>query len=70
MWVQKFITKETRTNVPRFKTFLRLNQDLLKLWYEDTTTQYEERIQFPMRVIRFLTSTAILFVFVYAFVFP
>ena len=34
MWVHKFITKETRTQVPKFKTFLRNNQDLLKLWYE------------------------------------
>ena len=70
MWVQKFITKETRTQVPKFKTFLRNNQDLLKLWYEDTTTRVEERMAFPMRVIRFLTSTAILFVFVYAIVNP
>ena len=56
--------------MPKFKTFLRNNQDLLKLWYEDTATRIEERMAFPMRVIRFLTSTSLLFVFVYAFVNP
>ena len=70
MWVKKFITKETRTQVPKFNTFLRNNQDLLKLWYEDVNCPLEERIPFPMRVIRFLCSFAILFVWVYAFVNP
>ena len=70
MWVNRYLTKETRTHVPKFKTFLRNNQDLLKLWYEDVNSVLEERIAFPMRVIRFMCSAAILFIACYAIVDP
>lgn len=37
MWAYKFLVKETRLQVPKYRTFFFQNQELLNLWYEDET---------------------------------
>ena len=70
MWVYKFINKETRTQVPSLWTFLRSNQETIKMWLENITEPIDLRIHFSLRVIRWLTSLCILFLFVYAMIAP
>ena len=70
MWVYKFVNKETRTQVPTFWTFLRTNHETIKMWLEDTTEVVEMRIHFALRVMRWLVSLCILFLFVYAMINP
>lgn len=70
MWAQKFINKETRTQVPKLKTFLIQNHDLLKLWFEDQLESFEDRMIFPIRILRFVATTCILFIFVYLMIDP
>lgn len=62
MWAYKFLHKETRLQVPKFRTFFFQNQDLLKLWYEDETEMVlEDRVPFYMRVMKYMASLCILF---------
>ena len=70
MWVYKFVNKETRTQVPTFWTFLRTNHETIKMWLENTTEVVEMRIHFALRVMRWLVSLCILFLFVYAMINP
>lgn len=70
MWVYKFINKETRTQVPTYWTFLRSNHESVKMWLENTTELVEMRIHFALRVMRWLVSLCILFLFVYAMINP
>lgn len=70
MWAQRFIKKETRTQVPTFRKFLTQNHDLLKLWFEDSLEAPEDRMTFPLRILRFLATTCLLFIFVYAIIYP
>ena len=70
MWVYKFVNKETRTQVPSFWTFLVTNHETLKMWLENTSEKVELRIHFALRVIRWLTSLCILFLFVFAMISP
>lgn len=70
MWAYKYARKETRLQVPKFKNFMKQNHDLLKLWYEDTQEQLEERIGFLLRCLRFLTGFLILFLAVYLIIDP
>ena len=53
MWAYKYIQKETKLEVPKFKVFLFQNQDLLKLWYEDESEPMEDRISFAMRFLKY-----------------
>ena len=66
MWAYKFITKDTRLQVPRFKTFFFANQELLQLWYEDEYSSLEERVNFPMRCLKYFAHLFILWVIVVA----
>jgi hypothetical protein len=50
--------------------FLIQNHDLLKLWIEDTLEPYSERMFFPLRILRFLSSVCILFIMVYVIIAP
>ena len=70
MWLYKFINKESRTHVPTFWTFLRTNHDSIKMWLENTAEPLHLRIHFALRVIRWITSACILFLFVYAMIGP
>ena len=70
MWVYKFIQKDSRTQVPSFWTFLRSNQDTIVMWLENTTEPINTRVHFSLRVLRWLTSMCILFMFVYAMIRP
>ena len=70
MWVYKFIDKESRAQVPTYWTFLRTNQDTIKMWLENTTVPVQDRIGFSLRVIRWIVSTCILFLFIYALIDP
>jgi len=53
MWAYKFVHKDTKLDVPRFKTFFYQNQDLLKLWYEDESEPQEDRVSFAMRCLKY-----------------
>ena len=64
MWVYKFIDSETRTQVPSFWTFLRSNHDLIRMWLENTSEPLSERLNFTLRVMKWITSVCILFLFV------
>lgn len=70
MWAQRFIKKETRTQVPTFRKFLMQNHDLLKLWFEDTLESPEDRMGFLLRILRFLATLCIMFIFVYVIISP
>ena len=39
MWAYRYINKETRLQVPTFKTFIKQNHDILKLWCEERRTR-------------------------------
>lgn len=56
--------------MPKLKTFLIQNHDLLKLWFEDQLEPLEERVFFPLRILRFIAQVSILFIFVYAIIDP
>ncbi len=70
MWAYKFLRKDTRLQVPTFKTFMRQNHDLLKLWFEEEHEPLEERINFILRVFRFLVYIMILIIIEYALINP
>ena len=70
MWVYKYSKKETRYHVPKYWTYLKENQDALKMWFEDMADDPKERIPFSLRVIQYFISVCILYVFVYAFINP
>ena len=70
MWVYKFVDKETRTQVPTFGTFLRANHDTVHMWLENTTEPMEVRLSFTLRLIQWITSVCILFLFVHALIAP
>jgi Ni,Fe-hydrogenase maturation factor len=56
--------------VPKLGTFYIQNHDLLKLWFEDQLETHQDRMFFPLRILRFLTQTCILFIFVYVIIGP
>lgn len=56
--------------MPKLKTFLIQNHDLLKLWFEDQLEPFEDRMIFPLRILRFLATTFLLFIFVYVIIDP
>lgn len=70
MWVYKFADKETRNQVPTLNTFLRGNQDTIKMWLENTTETVAWRVHFSLRLLHWLVSVCILFLTVYALVDP
>ena len=70
MWAYKFMKKETRLQVPSFSTFLKENHDLLKLWCEEVSEPLEDRIIFPLRILRFATYFFLLFLIVVALIDP
>jgi hypothetical protein len=70
MWVYKYSQEKSRTQVPKFWTFLRQNHDVFKLWFEDVTEAIEDRISFPLRLIRFISTQCLLFIFIYIFIGP
>jgi len=53
MWAYKYLHKDSRTNVPKYWTFLKSNHDMLKLWFEDQTEPLNDRVSFPVRCIKF-----------------
>lgn len=61
MWAYKFLNKDTRLQVPSFKTFMFQNQEWLQLWYEDETVELEDRVNFAMRCLRYSGHLFILF---------
>ena len=70
MWVYKFVDKKTRTQVPGFWTFVRSNHDSIKMWLENTSEPTNIRLGFSLRVLRWLISVCILFLFVFALIDP
>jgi hypothetical protein len=70
MWAHKFIRKETRSHVPKYKTFIFQNHDLLKMWFEDMAETQEDRCSFCIRGLRWLAGVAILFIFTYLVISP
>jgi hypothetical protein len=70
MWAHKFIRKETRQQVPKYKTFIMQNHDLLKMWFEDMAEPIQDRCVFGIRFIRWLASLAILFIMTYTVIAP
>lgn len=70
MWAYKFIKKETRLQVPSFKTFLKQNHDILKLWCEEVQEPLEERIIFPLRILRFVVYFFMLFLLIVGLINP
>lgn len=68
MWAYKFLQKETKLQVPRFKTFFYQNQDLLVLWYEDQNEPVEDRIPFSMRCLKYVAHMCILFAIMVALI--
>ena len=70
MWVYKFIDKKTRYQVPTYWTFLRSNQDSVKMWLENTTVPVSDRVGFSLRVIRWFVSTCILFLLIFSLIGP
>ena len=51
MWLFKFVDKETRTQVPSYKTFIRSKQDTIKMWLENTSQPVELRQSFSLRFL-------------------
>eukprot|EP00347_Sterkiella_histriomuscorum_P020903 403336019 len=70
MWAYKFARKETRLQVPKYRTFLKQNHDLLKLWYEEEHEASEERVNFLLRNFRFGIYILLIFIFVYTLIDP
>ena len=68
MWSYKYLNKDTKLHVPKFKTFFFQNQELLNLWYEDETEPLEERIHFAMRCLKYVAHLFILFVLIIAII--
>ena len=66
MWAYKYLHKETKLQVPKFKTFFYQNQDLLKLWYEDMEQPLEDRVNFYMRSLKYIAHLSILFIILIA----
>lgn len=70
MWVYKIMRKDTRSQVPNFKIFLRQNHDLMKFWYEEESEQVEDRIIFLLRAIRFMCYLMLLYILVNLIISP
>jgi hypothetical protein len=70
MWAFKLAKKETRTIVPSYRNFMEENQDSLKLWFEEMREVPDERSSFLVRLIKFLTHIAILFIMLYVLINP
>lgn len=68
MWAYKFLQKDTKLQVPKFKTFVYQNQDLLKLWYEDESEPLEDRISFAMRCLKYGAQICMQMTILYAFI--
>jgi hypothetical protein len=48
--------------VPKSRTFLRQNHDLIKFWLEEIYEEYEDRFSFLLRLMRLLCSVCPLFI--------
>ena len=70
MWIYKFIDKEARTQVPTFWTFIVSNHDTMKMWVENTAEPVENRLGFSLRLLRWVITTCILFLFVHVMINP
>lgn len=70
MWAYKYLNEDTRLHVPTFRTFLRQNHDIFKLWCEEVWEPLENRTNFMLRIIRFATYFFMLFLLVCALVDP
>ena len=70
MWAYRYINKETRLQVPTFKTFIKQNHDILKLWCEEIQEPMDERVNFTLRIFRFATYCFLLFLIVILLVAP
>jgi len=70
MWAYKFLNKDSRLYVPTLKTFLKQNHDLLKLWFEEEHEPPDERINFWIRMLRFITYLLLAVVMEYALIDP
>ena len=68
MWAYEFAKRDTRYKVSRLKTFLKINHDLPKLWYEEDHVPPEIRTNFYLRVLKFYTYLNLLLIFVYVFI--
>lgn len=68
MWAYKFIQKDSRLHVPRFKTFFYQNQEILRLWYEDENEPLEDRIPFYARSLKYIGHLCILFIILMALI--
>jgi hypothetical protein len=56
--------------VPKLKTFLLQNHDLMKVWFEDQLEPLSQRMYFPLRILRFTATICILFIITYAMIDP
>jgi hypothetical protein len=70
MWAYKYVHKDTKLEVPRFRTFFYQNQDLLKLWYEDESEPVEDRVSFSMRCLKYIAHLCILCIILFALISP
>ena len=70
MWAYKFLKKSTRLQVPTYSNFLKQNHDLLKCWCEEEHEPLDERIMFPLRVIRFICYMMLILIFIHVLVDP
>jgi hypothetical protein len=64
MWAYKVLRKDTRWQIPKFRIFLKQNNDFLKFWCEEEWELPEDRINFLLRFLRFICYFFLLFVFV------
>lgn len=63
MWAYKYMQKETKLQVPSFKSFFYENQELLALWFENESEELlEDRPPFAMRCLKYLTQLSFLLV--------
>jgi len=70
MWAYKYVNQETRLHVPSFKTFLKQNHDILKLWCEEEQEPLDVRTNFSLRILRFTAYLFMLFLIVCALINP
>jgi hypothetical protein len=65
MWAYEFAKKSTRYKVTTLKSFMKINHDLPKLWYEEDHVPPEFRTNFLLRVLKFFTYLNLLIIFIY-----
>ena len=70
MWAYNFMWKNSRSQVPRLKSFLKVNHDLPKCWCEQTYLPTEDRSPFILRLLRFLVGLSVLLMCTILFLAP